>query len=76
MESNINIQSICLSLLLLFQEFGRPHDVVASTDFRNVYVVEIGPNKVWKFERTLGMYQMLCLVSEINYLFIAFALYT
>ncbi|XP_071794148.1 peptidyl-glycine alpha-amidating monooxygenase B-like [Asterias amurensis] len=35
-------------------EFGRPHDVVASTDFRNVYVVEIGPNKVWKFERTLG----------------------
>ncbi|XP_038076375.1 peptidyl-glycine alpha-amidating monooxygenase B-like [Patiria miniata] len=35
--------------------FGQPHDVAAAPDSKNVYVVEIGPNRVWKFQRNLGL---------------------
>ena len=49
-------------LLFWFKEFGRPHDVAASADLKNAYVVEIGPNRVWKFERHLGMYKCATLV--------------
>lgn len=30
--------------------FQRPHDLAVSKDGRHIYVSEIGPNKVWKFE--------------------------
>jgi hypothetical protein len=30
-------------------QFSNPHDIVASKDCKNVYIVEIGPNTVWKF---------------------------
>lgn len=32
-----------------FQVFSQPHDLASSPDGTDVYVVEIGPNKVWKF---------------------------
>lgn len=32
------------------QGFSNPHDIVASVDGFEVYVAEIGPNKLWKFE--------------------------
>ncbi|KAG7168660.1 Peptidyl-glycine alpha-amidating monooxygenase-like [Homarus americanus] len=32
------------------QGLSQPHDVVASVDGFDVYVAEIGPNKLWKFE--------------------------
>ncbi|XP_022106613.1 peptidyl-glycine alpha-amidating monooxygenase-like [Acanthaster planci] len=35
--------------------FKQPHDVAAAPDSRDVYVVEIGPNRVWKFQRDLGL---------------------
>lgn len=31
--------------------FSQPHDIAVSTNADNVYVVEIGPDKIWKFER-------------------------
>ena len=36
-------------LLLFFQGFGRPHDVQVTKDNSAVFVCEIGPNRVWKF---------------------------
>jgi hypothetical protein len=36
------------------KEFEQPHDVAAAPDYKDVYVVEIGPNRVWKFRRDLG----------------------
>ncbi|KAI1296748.1 Peptidyl-glycine alpha-amidating monooxygenase [Halotydeus destructor] len=30
--------------------FAQPHDIVASKDCRTVYVVEIGPNRLYKFD--------------------------
>ncbi|XP_065910976.1 peptidyl-glycine alpha-amidating monooxygenase A-like isoform X3 [Dysidea avara] len=32
-------------------KFLNPHDVAMDTDFSAVYVVEIGPNRIWKFTR-------------------------
>ena len=32
----------------MLQSFSQPHDVVSSVDGTEVYVVEIGPNRVWK----------------------------
>lgn len=36
----------------VFQGLSNPHDVVVSRDGREVYVAEIGPNKIWKFENS------------------------
>ncbi|XP_015784652.1 uncharacterized protein LOC107362152 isoform X1 [Tetranychus urticae] len=33
------------------QGFKQPHDIVASKDAKSVYIVEIGPNCLWRFEK-------------------------
>lgn len=35
---------------LFLQGFKRPHDVTVSNGGRYLYVAEIGPDEVWKFE--------------------------
>ena len=32
-----------------FQGMNNPHDIAVTEDGGSVYVVEIGPNKIWKF---------------------------
>ncbi|XP_015794084.1 peptidyl-glycine alpha-amidating monooxygenase B [Tetranychus urticae] len=38
-------------LLTSFGDFKQPHDIVASKDAKSVYIVEIGPNCLWRFEK-------------------------
>ena len=35
---------------LLLKEFTRPHDIAISKNGKEIYVGEIGPNKLWKFK--------------------------
>lgn len=35
----------------LWAEFTRPHDIAVSRDGQEIYVGEIGPNKLWKFKK-------------------------
>ena len=35
--------------VLLGQGLSNPHDIAVSVDGNEVYVAEIGPNKLWKF---------------------------
>lgn len=35
---------------IFFQGFGNPHAIAICPNGSALYVVEIGPNKVWKFE--------------------------
>ncbi|XP_045597192.2 peptidyl-glycine alpha-amidating monooxygenase B isoform X2 [Procambarus clarkii] len=37
------------------QGFSNPHDIAVSDDGYDVYIVEIGPNKLWKFELDSAM---------------------
>lgn len=37
-------------MALFFQAFSYPHAIAMSQDGRSLYVGEIGPNRVWKFE--------------------------
>ena len=37
--------------LFSLQEFTLPHDLAVSKDGNDIYVAEIGPNKLWKFRK-------------------------
>ena len=36
---------------VFLQEFSRPHDIAVSKDGEEIFVGEIGPNKLWKFKK-------------------------
>lgn len=38
------------SSISFLQGLSNPHDLAVSKDGSEVYVVEIGPNKIWKFQ--------------------------
>ena len=37
---------------LPLKEFTLPHDIAVSRNGKEIYVGEIGPNKIWKFKKT------------------------
>ncbi|XP_074603914.1 peptidyl-glycine alpha-amidating monooxygenase-like isoform X2 [Brevipalpus obovatus] len=47
---NLTTQELLDSFAPPNESFSNPHDIVASENCQEVYVVEIGPNSLWKFQ--------------------------